>query len=296
MRLIITVDDLGALVPLAQQERALAFWEGLGLRATLFCVPRSRQGWRADQAPEWCAFARRAREAGHDLQLHGLDHAAYEFGPTPVWMRALGGAEEEERFQRIRAERESEWRVARFVPMLRTAREIFAAAVGQEPQVFRSGALSQCAALYEALAEVGVRYASNLVVNPRGWEYITGKYDSDLPWDPAVPPCPFRMPSGIVMLPIISEYAWYVPEQGIVEHVALARADRRRVREAGGVFLLVCHAQCVGAEEGYAREILRRMVGEAREEGEVEFGTVRELVEEIEAGAVEVRGQGGGAE
>lgn len=289
MRLVITVDDFGGFVPLAQQERTLAFWADLGLRATLFCVPRCPDGWRADRAPDWQAFARHAHEAGHDLQLHGLDHAPYEFGPTPVWMRALGGAAEEERFQRIRAEQESAWRVETFVPMLQTARDLLAEAIGEEPEVFRSGALSQCPALYEALAEAGIFYASNAVVNPRGWDYIVGDYNSKRPWDSAVPPYPFRMPSGATMLPILSEYAWHVPEDRIEAHVALAREDRQRVRQGGGVFLLVCHAQCVGGEEDYARTVLSRMVTEARAEGDVEFGTVRELVEAIEAGDLTVQ-------
>ncbi len=289
MRFVITVDDFGALVPLHRQERTLAFWESLGLRATLFCVPRGPGGWRADRAADWQAFVQRACGAGHDLQLHGLDHAPYEFGPTPVWMRALGGAAEEQRFEQIRAKQESAWRKKTFVPMLQTARSILAEAVGEEPQVFRSGALSQCPALYEALAEVGISYASNAVVNPRGWNYIVGDYDSDRPWDAAVPPYPFRTPSGTTMLPIISEYAWHVRKERIETHAALAREDRRRVREEGGIFLLVCHAQCVGGEQDYARTILSRLVAEARDEGDVEFGTVRDLLEAIQAGDLTVQ-------
>lgn len=295
MRFLVTMDDLSPAMPLEVQRRALDFWDKLGLRVTLFCVPRGGELWRADRAPDWQAWAREGRAAGHDLQLHGLDHAAYEFGPTPDWVRALGGEAEERTFRRLRPELEGEWRADRFVEKLRLAQDIFAAAVGEPALVFRSGALSQSPPLYEALAAVGLKYASNAVVNPRGWDYIVGKYDSDRPWDPEVPPRPYRLPTGTVMLPMISEYAWYVPEAHLAQHVALAREDRRRVREEQGVFVLLCHAQCVGGEEGYAREILGRVIAETQAEGEVTFGTLRDLVAEIEAGELAPQSVGGAA-
>jgi hypothetical protein len=61
-----------------------------------------------------------------------------------------------------------------------------------------------------------------------------------------------------------------------------------RVYEAGGVFILVCHVQCVGAEDPYARDLLHRLLATARDDFGVTFGTIRELVADIEAGTVPV--------
>ena len=288
MRFLVTVDDFSHFVPLAQQQRALDFLEGQGVRASLFAVPRAGEKWRADRDEQWRAFARAAAESGHDFQLHGLDHAAYEFGPTPDWMMALGGKDEGERFSQARAERGANWRTEVFVAMLRLARDIFASALGKEPLVFRSGALSQCPALYEALPEVGLRYASNKVADLRGWKYIVGEYDNPGDWDPEVPASPYRLSERVVNVPIISEYAWYVPPDRLDRHVALAAEDLGRVQQAGGVFTPVCHAQCVGAEEDYARRILSQILAIARQEYAAEFLTLTELVGQVEAREVAV--------
>lgn len=288
MRFLVTVDDFSHFVPLAQQQRALEFFDAQRIRASLFTVPRAGEDWRADRDGQWQAFARAAAESGHDFQLHGLDHAAYEFGPTPDWMMALGGDGEGERFARARAERGADWRVEVFVEMLRLAREIFASALGKEPLVFRSGALSQCPALYDALPEAGLHYASNKVADVRGWKYIVGEYDRPGDWDPQVPASPYWLTKRVVNIPIISEYAWYVPPDRLDRHVALAMEDLGRVKEADGIFTLVCHAQCVGAEEPYAREILSRILTAARRDYAAEFLTLTELVGEIEAGEVSV--------
>ena len=58
--------------------------------------------------------------------------------------------------------------------------------------------------------------------------------------------------------------------------------------EAEGVFPLICHVQCVGAEEPYGRALLHRLIETARDDYGVTFGTVSDLIADIEDGAVTV--------
>ena len=58
------------------------FFSSRGLGSTWFTVPKA--GGKPMTA-EWKEALIAARDAGHDLQLHGLTHAdCYEFGP-PAW-------------------------------------------------------------------------------------------------------------------------------------------------------------------------------------------------------------------
>ncbi len=98
-----------------------------------------------------------------------------------------------------------------------------------------------------------------------------------------------RLPTAqVVELPIISEYAWELTPQKVDKHLALAREDLRRVWEVGGVFVLLCHVQCVGAQDPLARDLLSRIFAEARDNYTVEFMILREFVALIESGVVPV--------
>jgi hypothetical protein len=180
------------------------------------------------------------------------------------------------------------WREDLFREKLATAIDIYAQAFGRQPLVFRTGALSQTPALYDLMADAGMRYASNLVTDPRGWEYIIENYANPGDWDPAVPPGPYYLTDRIINLPIISEYAWYLTEEKIEPHLTLALDDLQRVFAAGGVFLLVCHVQCVGAEDRLSMKLLSRLFDIARRDHEVQFQTLAQLIADLEAGDVPV--------
>jgi len=235
-RFVITVDDPGGLIQDVETlRRALDFFDGEGVAATFFVVPRGSGGWLADQAGPWLEVMREAEKRGHDCQLHGLDHCGCEFGPFPAFIRALGGRDPGERLRSDVAESSHLWRRDLFEEKLRIAIEIFERAFGRRPQALRTGALSQCAALYDAVADVGLRYVSNRVVDPRGWAYIIGHYESPGDWDPGVPPAPYHLTERVIDLPMASEYAWKLTPEKIDPHLALAVEDLERVYAAGGV-------------------------------------------------------------
>ena len=288
-RFIATVDDAGGLIQdLTQFRRALDFFDGEAVPATFFAVPRGAGDWEMDRQPEWLALAHAARDRGHDFQLHGLDHGTCEFGPYPAFVRALSREDPGPLLVQDREQYGHLWRRDLFVEKLETAIGIFERAFGRRPDAFRGGALSQSPELHQALSDVGIRYVSNKVVDPRGWKYILEEYDNPGDWDPEVPPAPYWLTPEIINLPMISEYAWYLTPEKIDPHLALAIEDLGRVYDAGGVFILICHVQCVGAEDSYARDLLHRLLTAARDDFGVTFGTIRELVADIESGDVQV--------
>jgi peptidoglycan/xylan/chitin deacetylase (PgdA/CDA1 family) len=289
-RFVITVDDPGGLIQdLGIFQNTLDFFAREEVVATYFVVPQSGDGeWRVDQSREWKEALRHAGERGHDFQLHGLDHGHCEFGAHPELMCLMGRADYEARLKADIEQFGHLWRRELFVESLERAVGIFENAVGRKPLAFRTGALSQSPQLYKALPDVGIGYVSNRVIDPRGWHYIGGNYENCGDWEPEVPPQPYRLTDEVVDLPISSEYAWQVPDDRIEQHVALAVEDMRRIYDLCDVFLLVCHVQEVGGESPNPQRVLRQILKAAREEYQVKFITLRELVADIESGAVPV--------
>ena len=288
-RFVVTVDDPGGLIQEISTLQLVAdFFSEEGAPASFFVIPRGEGGWQLDRQEEWLAAAQQAEHQGHDCQLHGLDHWRYEFGPYPAFIFAMGGEDTDERLRLAREESGHLWHRELYVEKLETAIGIFENAFGRRPQVLRTGALSQTPELYDAVADVGMRYVSNMIVNPRGWEYIGGRYDTDVDWDPGVPPRPYYLTENIINLPMISEYAWQLTPEKMEKHLALGLDDLRRVYEDDGVFVLVCHVQEVGADHPYSRELLHSLLEVAREDYEVTFMTLRELIAEIESGELAV--------
>ena len=289
-RFLVTVDDPGGLIQdLAAFDRVRRFFDAEDVPASFMVVPRGGgDHWLLDRQADWLTALHGAERDGHDCQLHGLDHAECEFGPHPDMIVALGKDDTAAR-QRAYAEAFGHlWNPEMHLDKLNTALGIFERAFDRRPLVLRTGALSQTPELYDAVADVGLHYVSNHITDPRGWTYIIEQYDNPGDWDPAVPPGPYHLTNRVIDLPIISEYAWYLTEEKIARHLALAADDLRRVFASGGVFVLVCHVQCVGAEDGLSQKLLHQLLDLARSEYQPEFLTFRGLVADIEAGAVPV--------
>ncbi len=288
-RFIVTVDDPGGLIQdRALFDRARRFFDEEQVPASFMVVPRGEGGWRLDLQTEWLAALKSAEADGHDCQLHGLDHKDCEFGPYPRMICALHDGDAEGELRRDTQRHGHNWRRELYVEKLDTAMAIYQEAFGRPPLVFRTGALSQTPDLYEVMAEAGLRYASNSVLDPRGWAYIIENYEDPGDWDPEVPPQPHYVNERVVNIPITSEYAWYLTSEKIEPHLALAIDDLHRVFEADAPFVLVCHVQCVGAEDGLSQQLLHRLLEAARTEHAVTFGTLAGLVDEIESGEVPV--------
>jgi peptidoglycan/xylan/chitin deacetylase (PgdA/CDA1 family) len=288
-RFIVTVDDPGGLMQdLSLFDRARRFFDGEGVPASFMVVPRGEGNFLLDQQPTWLKALHAAERDGHDCQLHGLDHNNCEFGPYPMMIQALHGPDAPEQAERERQQFGPGWNRETYLDKIRTAVAIYERAFNRRPTVFRTGALSQTPDLYAAMEDAGFRYASNTVTDPRGWQYIVENYDNPGDWDPEVPAAPYYLTDEIINLPIMSEYAWYLTPEKIDRHLALAVDDLHRVAQTSRVFILVCHVQCVGAEDALSQQLLHRLLTIAREDFNATFETLAGLVKEIESATVPV--------
>ena len=273
---VLTNDDAGGANPHLFRE-LLDFLAVQNVPATFFVVPMSG-GIPLDQKPEWLDLLRRAMTEGHELQLHAFDHGStFEFGVPPGFMLDII-PDAKARWEREPEVIQAEHTVERMRDRIERGKEIFSRALGFEPRGFRGPCLSMCDATYQALAETGFRWSSNLVVNPMGWRYINGDYDAGEPWQPDVPPQPFRYRSGLIEVPMISEYTWYLKEKDLERHYALIKDDFERARQVSGAFVTLSHYYALTGEWSTGLRVYERLLADARSAG-ARFTTVSQLVE-----------------
>jgi peptidoglycan/xylan/chitin deacetylase (PgdA/CDA1 family) len=271
----LTNDDAGSQQPELFGD-LLDFLAEQRVPATFFVVPAAG-GVPLDRKPEWVDLLRRARDEGHELQHHGYNHGVFEFGVPPGFMLDII-PEAKERWQRepqaVRAEHTLEVlreKLARGV-------EILTPILGHGPQGFRSGCLAIGDDMYQALAEQGFSWSSNLVVNPMGWRYINREYDAGEPWQADVPPYPFPYKAGLIEVPMVSEYTWLLQAEDVERHVDLIRRDYDRACQESGIFVALSHYYAMTGEYAAGLEVYRRLFAYACQVGDVRFCTVSELL------------------
>ena len=132
---------------------------------------------------------------------------------------------------------------------------------------------------YQALANHGFVWSSNEVVTPMGWRYINKDYDAGEPWQPNVPPHPYRYTAGIIEIPMVSEYTWYLTPEDMDRHYDLIRSDFDRVRAVGGTFLTLSHYYAMTGEWTTGLRVYERLFEYARSLGDVRFVTVSRLLD-----------------
>src|SRR5262249_29396645 len=152
---------------------------------------------------------------------------------------------------------------------LAQGRAIFEKTIGYAPQGFRSPCLAICDNMYSALHDLGFQWSSNTVVNPMGWRYINHDYDAGEPWQPDVPPHPFRHPAGLVEAPMHSEYTWFLTEDDVERHFQLAKSDFDRTRQASGVFVALSHYFAMTSQWAAGLRVYERLFAHARAQGDV---------------------------
>ncbi len=135
-----------------------------------------------------------------------------------------------------------------------------------------------CDNTYRALHDLEFEWSSNQVVNPMGWRYINRDYDRGEPWQPSVPPHPYRINGGIIEAPMHSEYTWYLEPSDVDRHFELAKADFDRTRAEGGAFVALSHYFAMAGRWLAGQEVYRRLFAHARATGDVRFVTLNQLV------------------
>jgi peptidoglycan/xylan/chitin deacetylase (PgdA/CDA1 family) len=289
LRFVVTVDDAGLGQPLDVEELSMRFFDEERVPVSFFVIPETPEGRGLADDPAWLSRARLHEARGHDYQLHGFRHEGFEFGPPEPWMARICGPDavraEAEAFAGMR----SLWTDEALRERLLRAVAVFERAFARRPQVFRAGCLAAGSDAFRIMGEIGLCFDSNKIVNPRAWDLIAQNFGSTRPWDPAVPPVPYRLNDSVVELPCIGEYAWTPSAETMHWFTDTAENDMARVHAADGLFILMCHQQRIGGTDDLPRRVLRHIFRHARKRHDAEFLTLRQLVRLVDEGAIPVR-------
>lgn len=272
-----TIDDagMGGERMIESVGRTASVLESRGLRATWFVVPRPG----GEPLPEpWRAALLDARERGHDLQLHGLTHEdCYEFGP-PNWpatdiLPSLGPE-----FERRRAELSPRYTRERLRGRIAEGIERFETAFGARPSVFRApcGAISR--PMFEALADLGIRYHSCCYVSGTGYDHLPHRQRTVRhAWADTYPHRPFRWYAGVVEAPILNEWTWAGARRQQEAMFEAARADLDRIRVESPVAVLLSHTHGIADDYEHAFAVVDAVLEHLDRSGDRRFETLGEL-------------------
>ena len=271
-----TVDDvcLKNFSSVAGFQQLLDFLKQEGVPATFFVVP-----FDSDiplyKKPEWVEVLQKALSAGHELALHGYRHQAFEWGIPPEFIMAYEH-EESRRLAENRPEIESHFTAEKFSAKLKLGRDIFEQALSFRPDGFRAPYAATCPALMPALKSCGFVYDSTLIINPKGWKYVVKDYTPGIIWRDDVPHSPFKHAAGLVEIPIMAEYTWFLKASDVERHFRLIKEDFDLSAETGGTMLSLCHVGPVTGPNDSGLEVYRRLFRHARKQ-DVIFRTLNNI-------------------
>jgi len=258
---VFSIDDAGSGPNVDSLRQPCRFFESRGLRATWFVVPKP--GGKPLSA-EWRAALIEARDAGHDLQLHGLTHEdCFEFGP-PAWPATIISPAFQPEFERRREELMPRYTVEKLRGRIQEGIAIFAQELGVAPTVFRAPCGAISTPMFAALREVGIRYHSCEYISATGYEHLphrSGRLEQQ--WRDQIPHRPFRWYSGIIEVPILNEYTWRGASQREGEYVELAKQDLERITRASPVAVLLMHTHGISDNYDYAFRLIDGVVQHA---------------------------------
>jgi len=235
--------------------------ESRGVRGTWFVIPKPRGKPLSD---EWVAALIEARDAGHDLQLHGLTHEdCFEFGP-PAWPATSISPDFQPEFDRRRDELMPRYRLQTLRARIEEGMAIFERDLGVKPSVFRApcGAISK--PMFAALRQVGIRYHTCVYISATGYEHLphrAGRLEQE--WTDEVPYCPFRWYSDIIEAPILNEYTWRGAGQRSGEFLELAKRDVDRIAAESPIAVLLMHTHGIADDYDHAFRLIDTVVEHA---------------------------------
>ncbi|HEX2185386.1 MAG TPA: hypothetical protein VHN78_07760, partial [Chloroflexota bacterium] len=123
----------------------------------------------------------------------------------------------------------------------------------------------------------GMAYDSSLIVNPQGWPYAGKDFGTRLEWEPAHPPYPFRYHGGLVELPVVSEYTWYLSDDHSVARAwELLTRDHERVAGSSRLLVVMTHFYAMTGPYRRGIELYERFFDHAESRGAVRYRTVAE--------------------
>jgi hypothetical protein len=263
-----TVDDVGMPVYSAEGhlETLLEFFHEQEVKATFFVVPRPH-GQLFHQGNGYVKLLNRAREAGHAVAQHGLEHDRFELGIPPKMILDLpheGPAREYLAAHRDDIDRSHG--MDNLCKRLREGRNILEDALGREIEGFRSPCLQTCENLPLALEAEGYLYDSSGFMQKAGWDLINGESDPPL--------CPItrdvfdshQAGGRIHYFPLTAEYTWYLTRDRFESFRNLAIHDFDACLDAGIPFVQLSHVSPIQeGEDSCGLALYRELLSHARQ-------------------------------
>lgn len=228
MYFCVTVDDVGmdGYSTPENLENLLKFWDSNNLKGTLFVVPRNN-GKILSSNKRYVDILKDAVANGHEVALHGLDHARFQTGIPPKMVLDLP---HEHQARKYLAENRDEIEKANSVEnlrkILREARGILESALDIEIKGFRAPCLSTCENLFKALDLEGFDYDSSIALQTTAWDMINDPEGNYSPCDitkerfDSLQTC-----KNMIFLPLTADYTWYLKNDRYNAFVKLAKHD-----------------------------------------------------------------------
>jgi peptidoglycan/xylan/chitin deacetylase (PgdA/CDA1 family) len=242
------------------------FWDGQGLKGTLFVVPRSNNK-ELGQIKEYVEVLKYAVKNGHEVAQHGLDHTRCQTGIPPKMVLDLpheGPAREY--LAKNRSAIEASLSIENIRKDLALGKRILESALGEVVHGFRAPCLSTCPNLFKAISDEGYVYDSSHVFQEAAWELINNPGKKVKPLAITRDRFnKFQISGNTRTLPISAEYTWYLKKKDYDTFLDLAKHDLDGCLAAEIPFVPVCHVSPV--QEGDADlgfELYRKLVAHAK--------------------------------
>lgn len=283
LNFILTSDDVGR-DSVENFNKVISLLNECNVKCTFFAVPKPRDAPPLEENKEWVNALKKAIVKGHDVQLHGYTHEKFECGiPKGLILELHGKKGKEELIKTINEDREEIEKNLEFKTLferLSESKKIFERIFNYSPVCFRSPLLGLHKNLYPVLSKLGIKYCSNLVLNPRSQSYIIGERSEKGEWDDKVNPLPTKVQEGIMELPLTCEYSWFLEDNQIDRALELIKSDAEKISKMKNAFMMpLTHFYAI-AKSPASEKLYRRFFEWAKENFDFKSYTIKEYVGE----------------
>lgn len=283
LNFILTSDDVGR-DSVENFNKFILLLDKYNIKCTFFAVPKPRDNIPLEENKEWVNALKKAVEDGHDVQLHGYAHEKFECGiPEGLILELHGKSAREALIKQISDEKEQiEQNLSydKLFVRLSESKKNFERIFGYSPICFRSPLLGLHKNLYPVLSKLGIKYSSNLVLNPRSQGYIIGERTEKGEWDENVFPRPIKVREGTTELPLTCEYSWFLENNQIERAFEIMKSDAEKISKMEDAFMMpLTHFYAI-AKSPAGAELYKRFFEWAKKNFDFKSYTISEYVKE----------------
>jgi len=277
-KLIFSNDDIGCggANYIGYFRETVAYLERKGIKATFFWVPKPNDVSPSDKH-EWMKAVEWATALGHDIQWHGYSHRCLEFGVPQEGLRRENKNAFAE-YERHKAHWDKEHGVTRVREKMVETYDIFKQTFGRPPVIFRSPCVGVSDAMYAVLHELGVRFSSSRIINPKSWVYSVFYDKQDRGWETEFPPYPYKI-GQVTEIPIMSDYChWGIPDERYHDLLDLAKNDYDHlIAESKGLGVMLSHYHSMHKNWEYCLKFYDELLAYLLSKYAIEFTTFAEV-------------------